>query len=259
MKAAEYLSVTELSGEEISQEQLSRLCSRYGWASTHCIDKDVIEVACGTGPGLGLLQKVSRSLRAGDISDDILMIARKHYHERIHLDVFNAENMPYEDNSADVIILFEAIYYIPNVNQFLQECTRVLRKGGTLLLSTANKDLYDFNPSPFSIAYYGTVELTQMLKKHGFSSHFLGGTPTTRVSFRQKVLRPIKKMVVSLGLMPKSMNGKKLLKRLVFGELVQMPHEIDETTAPMETFTPIPQEVPDHLHKVIYCKATLEN
>lgn len=44
------------------------------------------------------------------------------------------------------------------------------------------------------------------------------------------MLRPVKKAVVSLGLMPKSMRGKKLLKRIVFGNLVQMLAEITANT-----------------------------
>jgi len=39
-----------------------------------------------------------------------------------------------------VIILFEAIYYIPDAEKFVEECARVLRLGGKVLIATANKD-----------------------------------------------------------------------------------------------------------------------
>jgi SAM-dependent methyltransferase len=252
-----FVSVTEIAGDEVSREQLDRLCNRYYWAGQFCTDKDTVEVACGTGQGLGYLDKLSRTLEAGDYSEDILLIARRHYGGRISLGQFDAQKMPFGDQSKDVIILFEAIYYIPDANRFVEECTRVLRPGGTVIIATANKDLYDFNPSPHSYKYYGVVELKKMFSDYGFKVDFFGDTPVDTVSIKQKILRPIKKMVVSLGLMPRSMAGKKILKRLVFGNLIEMPAEIDEDTARFVEPNHLDADQPDTRHKVIYCKATL--
>lgn len=49
----DYVFVTEISGEEVTQEQIDRLCNRDYWAGQYCTGKDVMEVACGTGQGLG--------------------------------------------------------------------------------------------------------------------------------------------------------------------------------------------------------------
>ena len=78
----DYSTITELAGDDISQEQLERLCHRYYWASAYCVGKDVVEAACGTGPGLGYLATSARSLRAGDFTPDILAIAQRHYGTR---------------------------------------------------------------------------------------------------------------------------------------------------------------------------------
>jgi SAM-dependent methyltransferase len=221
-----YISVTEIVGDEVTQEQVDRLCNRYYWAGQYCFGKDVVEAACGSGQGLGYLVGIARSLEAGDYSDEILSIARWHYRERIALRQFDAQKMPFEDKSKDVIILFEAIYYLPDAERFVRECARVLRPRGKVLIATANKDLYDFNPSPHSYRYYGVVELRELFVKSGFEAEFFGDTRVGEVSMRQKILRPIKKIVVALGVMPKSMVGKKFLKRIVFGGLVKMPAEI---------------------------------
>jgi len=102
------------------------------------------------------------------------------------------------------------------------------------------------------------VELKALYSKYGFKNEFFGDTPVDNASMRQKILRPVKKLVVSLDLMPKSMAGKKLLKRLVFGNLVAMPAEIDENTAEYVEPNPIASDSPDTRHKVIYCAATLD-
>jgi len=253
----DYTTVTEVSGDEVSREQVQRLCNRYYWAERYCAGKDVLEVACGSGQSLGLLQGVSKTFEAGDMSDELLTLAKRHYGERVKVQKIDAHQMPFGDRSKDVILCFEAIYYLEDVTKFLCECQRVLRPGGVLLITSANKDLYDFNPSPYSHSYYGVVEMRDLFSRFGFATEFFGDTPLQDLSIRQRILRPIKKLVVQLGLVPKSMSGKKMLKRLVFGNLVQMPAEITDATCPRIHPDPIPSGIPATTHKVIFCKATL--
>jgi ubiquinone/menaquinone biosynthesis C-methylase UbiE len=257
MVAIDYSTVTEVAGDEISQEQLERLCHRYYWAATYSVGKDVIEAACGTGPGLGYLATRGRSLRAGDFTPGILAIAQRHYGDRVDLRQFDAQAMPFADHSADVVILFEAIYYLPSAERFVDECRRVLRPGGQVLIATANKDLYDFNPSPYSHTYYGVTELHQLFAERGFTTEIFGYLSIRDVSLRQRILRPIKKLAIKLGLMPKTTSGKKWLKRLVFGTMSRMPAEIKEGIIPYTSPTPFASSGPDREHKVIYCAAKL--
>lgn len=198
-------------------------------------------------------------MSAGDYSEPLLAIARRHYGPRFNFEQFDAQCIPRGDAAVDVIVIFEAIYYIPDSERFFAECRRVLRPGGTLLIATANKDLFDFNPSPNSYRYLGVVELEQSLARHGFSTEFWGDTPLEELSARQRVLRPVKALASKLGLIPKSMNGKKLLKRLVFGGLVKMPAEIVSDTAPRLTPTRLANGIPDLRHKVIFCAATMKS
>lgn len=255
---AKFISVTELSGDKVTQEQVTRMCERYYWAGRYCEGRDVLEVACGTGQGLGYIGGLAKSLAAGDYSEDILDIARAHYGNRIYFRQFDAQDLPFESRSIDRVILFEAIYYLPNAEKFVEECHRILRPGGKALIAAANKDLYDFNPSPFTHTYYSVAELNDLFGAHGFQCEFFGGTPVNAVSWRQRMLRPIKKLAVTLNLMPKTMVGKKLLKRLVFGSLVPMPKEITGETCEFAPPKPIVSNRPDTVHKVIYCAATLK-
>jgi ubiquinone/menaquinone biosynthesis C-methylase UbiE len=253
----DYTTVTEVSGDEVSQEQIQRLCNRYYWAERYCTGKDVLEVACGSGQSLGLLQRISNSFEAGDTSDELLALAKLHYGGRIKVQKIDAHQMPFDDRSKDVILCFEAIYYLEDVTKFLGECRRILRPDGILLIASANKDLYDFNPSPYSYTYFGVVEMRELFSRFGFATEFFGDTPVENLSMRQKILRPLKKLVVRLGLIPTSMAGKKILKKLVFGNLVPMPAEISDATCPRIHPDPIPPHIPNTTHKVIFCKATL--
>jgi SAM-dependent methyltransferase len=253
----DFLSVTELAGDEVTREQVDRFFHRYYWAGAYCRGKDVLEAACGTGQGAGYLAGLARSYLAGDYSEEILRLARGHYGDRIGFLRFDAQDMPFPGRCLDVVILFEAIYYLPSVERFVSECRRVLRHDGKVLIATANKDLYDFNPSPYSHVYYGVKELGALFGRHGFTTEFFGNTPVGSLSWRQKILRPAKKLIVDSGLMPKSMAGKKLLKRMVFGSLVPMPAEIPEETAPFPAPASVSSGRSDMRHKVIYCVASL--
>jgi SAM-dependent methyltransferase len=233
------------------------MAHRYYWAASYCAGKDVVEVACGSGQGLGLLHKVAKTLEAGDYSAEVLAVPKAHYGARIRLQQYDAQQLPYADSSKDVVILFEALYYVPSAERFVAECRRVLRPGGQVLIATANKDLSDFNPSPLSHRYYGAAELGELFRKAGFATELYGHLPVAAVSARQKILRPIKKLAVGLGIMPKTMKGKQLLKRLVFGRLVPMPAELPPAAGDVERPAKLPDGVADRLHKVLYCRATL--
>jgi SAM-dependent methyltransferase len=251
-----FVGVSELAGTDISLEQLQRMSHRYRWAALYCGQKDVLEVACGSGQGLGILNRVAQSLEAGDFSAEILAIAQRHYDGRVGLTRFDAQSLPFAAASKDVIILFEAIYYVPDAARFVQECRRVLRGGGKVLIATANKDLPDFNPSPFSHRYYGAADLARLFETNGFECELFGYLPVGSLSWRQKLLRPVKKLAVTLNLVPKTMAGKKLLKRLVFGRLTPMPAELPPQDMRIDPPARIEAQ-PDHTHKVLYCCATL--
>jgi SAM-dependent methyltransferase len=254
--ATKFTSVTEISGDEVTKEQIDRAYRRYIWGSQFCLGKDVLEVACGSGFGLGLLARKSNSFRAGDYDPALVAHANKVYGGRIEILELDAENLPFPDHSLDVIMIFEAVYYL-DFDRFLDECARLLRPGGRVLISSANKDLFDFNPSPQSTQYLGVVEFGDAFRARGFDMSFYGCSPVSEVGLWQKMLRPVKKWAVSLGMIPKTMTGKKFLKRLVFGGLRTMPEELREEAWQGSMPEPIPAERPDTIHKIIYCEARL--
>lgn len=253
----DFATVTEVAGDDVSSEQINRLCNRYYWAGPHCEGKDVLELACGSGQGLGYLESKAKSIRAGDIDRKLVALARAHYGSRLPIEVMDAQALPYADKSLDTILLFEAIYYLQEPEKFVSESRRVLRDGGTVLVVSANKDLFDFNPSPYSHKYYGVIELRDLFAEYGFASSFFAKWSSAEISLKQRILRPVKKAVIASGLMPKTMAGKKLLKRLVFGQLLPMPVEIAAGTCQYDPPRPIDSGMADREHKVIYCAARL--
>jgi ubiquinone/menaquinone biosynthesis C-methylase UbiE len=251
--ALSFTTVTELSGSKISKQQLRRLYNRYAFAATFCGGKDVLEVACGTGQGLGYLSRTARRVIGLDIDSSILSVAKQYYSDRISLLRGDAQHIPILSQSIDRVICFEAIYYIPNPELFISEVRRILKPDGMVIICTANKDLEDFNPSPFSNKYFNLPELKAILDGRGFNSTFYAEDPLDSYSLSQRIIKILKRIAVKLDVIPKTMKGKEVLKRIFFGKLVDSPAEIYDGMAPLAPPVEIDACGPNRVHRVLYC------
>jgi ubiquinone/menaquinone biosynthesis C-methylase UbiE len=254
----DYMQVTEMPGNKVSKENLRMLYTRYKWASEFIKDKIVLEVACGPGIGLGYLAKKAKKVIGSDYDANLVKIAKNYYKDKIDIFQSDAQCLPFKDNSFDVVILFEAIYYLPHPEKFLSECKRILRKDGIVLICTVNKDWEGFNPSPFSVKYFSVPELTNLFKTNNFEVELLGNFPADGVSFMDKYKLLARKMAVSLHIMPKTMKGKEKLKRIFYGKLVDLPNEIKDEKTENPPFEPIDKTISNQKYKVIYAMGRLK-
>lgn len=98
---------------------------------------DVLEAGCGEGYGAHLLANHAKSLHALDYDD----YATSHVHA-VYPDVpvlrANLVQLPYADESFDVVVSLQTIEHLWNQEAFVAECLRVLRPGGTIVISTPN-------------------------------------------------------------------------------------------------------------------------
>ncbi|MEW6408955.1 MAG: class I SAM-dependent methyltransferase [Nitrospirota bacterium] len=254
----DYSTVTETPDTRASQEQITRLYTRYRFASEFCDNKDVLEVACGSGIGLGYLAKVAKWVVGGDIDENNLKLALEHYngHNNIEIKLLDAHNLSFKDKSFDVVILYEAIYYLHEPEKFVAEARRVLRDNGVLIICTVNKDWAGFNPSPYSHKYFSTLELYEILNENGFINiEMYGDCPVKTNSIKDKSILAIKKTAVTLHLIPQTMKGKELLKRIFFGKLIPLPSEIEDGVAEYIPPVRISHNFPVNDFKVLYALA----
>ncbi len=106
----------------------------YDRIPTKIADKEVLEIA--TGPGL-LAKHVayaSKSMIATDYSVGMIREACKgEYAKNLKFEVADATNLPYADNSFDVVLIANALHVMPCPEKALLEIDRVLRKDGILI------------------------------------------------------------------------------------------------------------------------------
>ncbi|HEV2495899.1 MAG TPA: class I SAM-dependent methyltransferase [Terriglobia bacterium] len=251
----DYSDITELPGSRASREELSRLRHRYRTAAAYCFGKDVLEVGCGAGQGLGYLAKRARRVVGGDCTHANLLRAQEYYAERANLVRLDAHDLPFPDASFDVLLLFETVYYLREPGEFLAESRRVLRRNGVLIICTVNKDWRDFHPSPWRVRYFSAPELAERLRAQRFEVELFGAYPVSEASVRDRLLSLIKRAAVRSHLMPGTMKRKELLKRIFFGKLAPIPPEIDGDGPEYEPPVPISAEVSESRFKVLYAMA----
>jgi SAM-dependent methyltransferase len=189
---------------------------------------------------------------ACDLDADNVAVARRVYGERFRVTQGSALELPAEAGEVDVVVLFEALYYLPDAARFLSECRRVLSADGRLLLSTTNPDLFDFSPSPLSHRYYGARELGPLLAAQGFRTSLFGYDRAEGLPLRHRLLRPVKATLGTLGLLPKTMRGKARLRRLLFGPLPVMPADLTEAPIHEAPLEPVASDAPDRVHRFLY-------
>jgi ubiquinone/menaquinone biosynthesis C-methylase UbiE len=250
--AHDYGSVTEKVGDWVTQEALSMLYTRYRYASEFCQGKRILEVACGQGIGLRYLAQHAKHAIGGDITAELLNRARLSGQEGIPLLRLDVETLPLRAASRDVIVCYEAIYYLTHPLQFLQECHRVLTPQGVLLLCTVNPEWPDFNPSPHSHGYYSTQQLSALLKEAGFKAEVFGAFPVLQTSLRAHCVSWIKRAAVALGMIPSTMAGKRLLKRLFLGRLVPFPSTVSDRMTAYSQPAPIDSTLPVRGFKILF-------
>lgn len=245
-------SVSEAPGIRVSPEALQMVYHRYQTALSYCEGKDVLEVACGPGMGLGCLLRKAKSVIGGDYTEALTKQARLHYKNRIPILRLDAHALPFQDKSFDCIVLYEAIYYLRDPNQFLRECCRLLRAEGQILVSTVNKEWSDFNPSPLSTRYFSARELAQLFERNKFQAVIYGAFPLANSSVRDALISWFKRLAVLLRLIPKTMKGKEWLKRIFFGELITLPSELNGEKSEYIAPVPLALEAPSLEYKILY-------
>lgn len=250
-------NVTELPGQGVTNEQLAMLHTRYSIATELAANKDVLELACGPGVGLGCLAQHANKVVGGDLNLANINAAAQQYQKEIrdnrievlHLD---AHQLPFEDNSFDLVMMLDSIYFLADAERFVSEAYRVLRNNGNLFVTSSNPERRDFNRCPYSIKYFSVSEFHQLLQQAGFEPETSLGFPVLSGGFRQRVLGRLQTTATRLGLIPKSSTWKIRLKRCFFGQLQVFPSKLVVDDKLCQQPVSLDQSMSIENYKIIY-------
>lgn len=139
--------------------------------------KKILDVGCGTGNVLmKLTTKKDLSLYGIDISEKMIETAKKNLQDKAEFKVGDSEDMPWEDNSFDVVVCNASFHHYPNPEKVLLEMKRVLSDNGTLIIGDPTGpviirqvlNLFCKISSNGDYKIYSKNEIQKMLVKCGF-------------------------------------------------------------------------------------------
>lgn len=100
-------------------------------------NKDVLELASGTGLISKHIVSSAHSIEATDASEKMINIVKTDNNSsKLHFSVQDMFSLPYADNSFDVVIIANALHIVPSPEKALKEIKRVLKPNGILIAPT---------------------------------------------------------------------------------------------------------------------------
>lgn len=101
---------------------------------------EILDLGCGTGELMKLLLENNDryQLTGIDLSSKMIEIANEKLANRVKLVIGDSENLPFDDNSFDLVYCNDSFHHYVEVEQVIKEISRVLKKDGYLIIG----DLY---------------------------------------------------------------------------------------------------------------------
>ena len=97
-----------------------------------------------------------------------------------------------------------------------------------------------------------------MKRKYFFDVEIFGYFDYGETTLWQRILRPVKKAVFDLNLMPKTMSGKQIIRSFVFGRLLELPPELSPDEVNFQKPERITEDFPNYEYKVLYYELTMK-
>lgn len=139
----ERLDFTE--GSKYNPVEASIHLNRYLTTKQYVRGKRVLDIACGEGYGSKLMKNWGAASVVGvDTSEEALTVANNYFSgEGISFLNHTAEELPFENDSFDVVVSFETVEHLDHPENFLREVARVVKFDGVVLISCPNDPYID--------------------------------------------------------------------------------------------------------------------
>ena len=134
-------------------------------AAEKYVKGNLLELGCGTGRGLEILVNAAEHYTGIDKNEPLIKEHTTNYPDSVFLDQFMPPFSGIADNSMDTVITFHVIEHIKDDDAFVKEIYRVLKPGGTAIITTPNVEMRVAR-NPWHVREYTRKGLTSLLSKY---------------------------------------------------------------------------------------------
>ncbi|OGU17396.1 MAG: hypothetical protein A2X61_15230 [Ignavibacteria bacterium GWB2_35_12] len=128
----------------------NRIELSYNWLPAG-ID-NLLDGGCSYGYGTRFIRAKSKNVFGIDLNPKHIEIAEKRYKD-IQFKCCSLENTEFESQFFDAIVINDVLEHTHDKIQTLNEMNRILKPGGTIIISTPHKGLFTFL-DPYNYGYY---------------------------------------------------------------------------------------------------------
>ena len=142
-------------GDNITEEYWSRFPDTYDKKMEYVVGKELrdeiiqelnrlpelgklVEFGCGTGIFTEAIVQKTKSMFATDLSDSLLAVARTRIgdHPKVTIQKENCMATSFQSDALDSVFMANLIHVVESPSALLQECYRILRINGTIVIVT---------------------------------------------------------------------------------------------------------------------------
>ena len=106
----------------------------------------ILDIGCGGGLLCEPLSRLGAKMTGVDASNNNIEVAKLHSKE-MNLDIKYIHSSPENlnlQNEFDVILNMEVIEHVSNINLFIKNCSKFIKKNGIMFVATINKNLRSY-------------------------------------------------------------------------------------------------------------------
>lgn len=141
-------------------------------------DDVILDVGCGGGININRMAKDAKKVYGIDYSIESVKLSIEVNEKlidngQVEIHEGNVKDLPFEDNTFDIVTAFETVYFWPDIEKCFGEVKRVLKPGGTFLIGMESNGsdnfIMKFWKHFIDMELYTDKEITSFLQNNDFS------------------------------------------------------------------------------------------
>jgi len=107
----------------------------------------ILDVGCGGGLLCEPLNRLGATITGIDASNNNIEVAKLHSKEmNLKIEYIHAapENLDLKNNIYDAVLCLEIVEHLKDVNLFIENCSKLIKKNGIMFVATINKNLKSY-------------------------------------------------------------------------------------------------------------------